>query len=376
MSFTSTRNDSKSAAVVTRRIKIEPGAEHIRAFERAREVLLDRDLLQGGAGAEFVDTSDPDKAPVFFLDGAPHREKRTSIARFFTPKAITSRYHAIIERETARLLGQLRRDGRAQLDIISFELTVAVAANIVGLTDSDMPKMARRLALMLSAGWHHRLDVFARLAAGLRKGRAMLGFYVNDITLPSARAARPAGRPPVRAPGQGRVAAGDPHRVHDLRRRRHGDDARVHRHGRLAPVRRPCAAGRLPGGRRGAPVRHPERDPPPRADRLAALPAQDRRVGQGQREVCARPAGDPRGRGRRRPVPRALDPDRAQRMKTNGAYLSFGAGAHHCPGKQVALHETRMFLDALLRVRGSASSARPTSAGRRCCSATSCATRS
>lgn len=351
--FTSTRNDSKSAAVVTQRIKIEPGAEHVRAFERAREVLLDKDLLQGGAGAEFVDTSDPDKAPVFFLDGAPHREKRTSIARFFTPKAITSRYHAIIERETARLLAQLRRDGRAQLDIISFELTVAVAANIVGLTDSDMPKMARRLALMLSAGWHHRLNVFARLAAGLRKGRAMLGFYVNDIT-PALRARRKAPQDDLlsellaRGASQRAIltecmtyaAAGMVttrefivmaawHLFDDAALRADflaGDEARqfaiLNEILRLEPIASLLYRRKTHSADKG--------DEKYALD-LRAIHEDEAAVG---------------------PCPRALDPDRAQRMKTNGAFLSFGAGAHHCPGKQVALHETRMFLDALLRVPG------------------------
>ncbi len=51
-------------------------------------------------------------------------------------------------------------------------------------------------------------------------------------------------------------------------------------------------------------------------------------------------------------MPHALDPARAQPGNANGAFLSFGAGAHHCPGKQVALHESRVFLDALLRVPG------------------------
>ena len=50
--------------------------------------------------------------------------------------------------------------------------------------------------------------------------------------------------------------------------------------------------------------------------------------------------------------PHALDPDRAERTKTNGALLSFGAGAHHCPGRHVALHEARVFLDAMLRLPG------------------------
>jgi cytochrome P450 len=50
--------------------------------------------------------------------------------------------------------------------------------------------------------------------------------------------------------------------------------------------------------------------------------------------------------------PYALDPDRAKRMKTAASYMSFGDGHHRCPGAQVALHETRVFLDELLRVPG------------------------
>jgi cytochrome P450 len=50
--------------------------------------------------------------------------------------------------------------------------------------------------------------------------------------------------------------------------------------------------------------------------------------------------------------PYQIDPDRAKRMRVIGPYLSFGDGAHRCPGAQVALHETRVFLDRLLRVPG------------------------
>jgi hypothetical protein len=32
--------------------------------------------------------------------------------------------------------------------------------------------------------------------------------------------------------------------------------------------------------------------------------------------------------------------------------MSFGDGSHRCPGSQVALHETRIFIDRLLRVPG------------------------
>ncbi|MEZ4452738.1 MAG: cytochrome P450, partial [Nannocystaceae bacterium] len=330
------------------------GARRVESFERGREVLLSKELLQAGAGAAYVDASDPDRSPVFYLDGAAHRQKRASIARFFTPKAITGRYHAIIQAETERLLAQLRRDGEARLDVISFELTVAVAANIVGLTESDVPKMARRLAIIMAAGWYHHLNLFGRVAAGLRKSLAMVRFYRRDVR-PALRARRAAPkddllshlvekkakrrtiliecmtyaaagmvttrefivmcawhlleRPELRA----EFLAGDEERQFAIL---------------LEVLRLEPIAGLLyrrtdPGGGAGEAVTY--------ALDMHAIHLDERVVG-----AC----------------PRALDPDRAARMNTQATYLSFGAGAHHCPGRQVALHETRMFLDALLRVPG------------------------
>ena len=183
------RNDSKSAALAAQRVRIEEGAELVRAYEQARRVLLDKTLLQGGAGADSFDASDIDASPVFFLDGEPHRKKRGAIAHFFTPKAIDTRYHEIIERETERLLAQLRRDGRARLDVLSFELTVAVAGNIVGLTSSDVPAMAKRLATILSGAFAYQLGFFGRVAFGLRRAAAMVGFYLRDVR-PAVRARR------------------------------------------------------------------------------------------------------------------------------------------------------------------------------------------
>jgi cytochrome P450 len=50
--------------------------------------------------------------------------------------------------------------------------------------------------------------------------------------------------------------------------------------------------------------------------------------------------------------PLSIDPDRSRRLKSNGAYMSFGDGEHFCPGWQVALVETRVFLNQLFRVPG------------------------
>jgi cytochrome P450 len=50
--------------------------------------------------------------------------------------------------------------------------------------------------------------------------------------------------------------------------------------------------------------------------------------------------------------PHMIDPDRARRVSVNSTHLSFGDGRHRCPGAQVALHETRVFLDRLFRMPG------------------------
>ena len=50
--------------------------------------------------------------------------------------------------------------------------------------------------------------------------------------------------------------------------------------------------------------------------------------------------------------PFEIDPGRANRQNQNSTFMSFGDGAHRCPGWQVALQETRVFVDALLRVPG------------------------
>jgi cytochrome P450 len=52
------------------------------------------------------------------------------------------------------------------------------------------------------------------------------------------------------------------------------------------------------------------------------------------------------------PHPERLDPDRARRLKVNGAWMSFGDGAHFCPGWQVALTQTRVLLEGIFSLPG------------------------
>lgn len=51
----------------------------------------------------------------------------------------------VMERSTAALLGELRKSGREQLDLSSFRLACDVAAEVVGLTDSNQRRLATRI---------------------------------------------------------------------------------------------------------------------------------------------------------------------------------------------------------------------------------------
>lgn len=137
------RDDRKSAALADARVRPHPGARVVGRFAFAREILRNSAMLQAGASADVP--ANMTHASVFFLDGEEHKRRRTAIARFFTPKAIANRYLAIMERQTDVLLAQLQARGSGHLDQISFQLAVAVAAEIVGLTDSDQAQMARRI---------------------------------------------------------------------------------------------------------------------------------------------------------------------------------------------------------------------------------------
>jgi len=50
--------------------------------------------------------------------------------------------------------------------------------------------------------------------------------------------------------------------------------------------------------------------------------------------------------------PHAVDPDRALAARVGSAGLAFGDGSHRCPGASIAILETAIFLDRLLRVAG------------------------
>lgn len=302
-------------------------------------------------------TSNPDEVSFFFLDGDLHRKRRAAVAGLFAPRTIVTRHHAVMHRTMDQLVARLREGRPLPLDELSFQMAVDVTAEIVGLTDSDSnANLAQRIKAVLDSsldrrpGWLGNLLFNARML--LRVGR----FYRKDM-VPAIAARRREPRDDVISfmvgenysrkamimeclsyGGAGMMttrefivmAAWHLFDKPDLRERyltggEADQSAILEEILRLEPV---------------ASMLH----------RRAAEP-QPGMMDKGE-VLCVSIREANVDEAITGPCPFELDPDRAKRMKVAGPYMSFGDGPHRCPGAQVALHETRIFLDRMFRLPG------------------------
>jgi cytochrome P450 len=357
--FEPNRDERKSARLAAERVVIERGARVIGNFSFARNVLRSSIAKQAGPGSDRFNTDQPD-LPVFLLDGEPHRRKRSALARFFTAKAVTTRYRAVMERTTEALISRMRLRGSARLDRISLQLAVVVAAEIIGLTNSGEAAMTSRIRRTLMPTspniWRWLAGLLNPLAARLHA----VNFFYRDVR-PAIKARRATRRDDIISHliDQGYsdqailiecmtyavagmvttrefivMAAWYLFERDALRERflaADEDDQIIILEEilRLEPVA--SAVYR----RATEQISDAGPDPIP-AGTLITI---DIRAANSDESVTGS-------------CPHMLDPDRAKRMKISGGYMSFGYGNHRCPGSQVALHETRVFLDRLLRIPG------------------------
>jgi len=357
--FDPNRDERKSAALVAKNAKTEPGVELIRDFGFAREILRNASVKQDGAGAEHVDFGNPETVPVFYLDGESHHKRRAAIVKFFMPKAIQSRYLAIMEGTTDKLLKDMQAKGRAKLDDISFELAVAVASEIVGLTESDLHKMSRRISIFLRSSFSHdkgfrrKLNIVNAAIYGTQ-------FFLLDV-MPAIRARRKQRREDLISQtldkGYGKkqimiecmtyATAGM------VTTREFIVMAAWHLFDR--PELRAQFVAADEDGQLAILMEILRLEP------IAAMIYRrtDEDIDTSLRgKVCARSkfAIDLRSVNSDEavvgPNPFVLDAERAKKLNQNGTFMSFGDGSHRCPGWQVALKESRVFLDRLLRVPG------------------------
>lgn len=340
-------DDRKSAHVATRGGVVR-NAEPVTDFTAARAILRNGEARQAGFLADLAMKFSRMKQPVLFLTGEEHRRQRKATARFFAPKVVTGRYRDLIRSETARLIAQLRRQGSADLDALSLDLAVTVAAEIVGLTESDGIAMARRLEFITGGEGTSRSPIMKVLQLFRRQWHVR--YFPRDDVRPAIAVRRDNPRDDV---------------ISHLIAEGYNDQE----------ILTECvtygAAGMITTREFITMAGWHMMERPELRDRFIAAD-EDARIALLEEILRVEPvvgtlyrrmpgaaralAIDVRAANTDESVtgtcPHRVDPDRAIPAKFGSAVMSFGDGEHRCPGAQVAMHETAIFLEALFAVPG------------------------
>ena len=173
---------------------------HVRDAALVREVLRVRDgSTQAGFSAESMHGTRM-RQPILFADGEEHRQQRSTIARFFAPKVVSRRYKELMETRADALVAGAGH--KIRVDAMALEYSVAVAAEVIGLTHSSTKGLSRRLERLFNQPeYDHTVEGggrgwLAQLRARLMGGAPLLPFYLFDV-LPAIRAHRRAPREDV-----------------------------------------------------------------------------------------------------------------------------------------------------------------------------------
>lgn len=173
------------------------GTWHVHSFAAARKLLRGDQTRQAGFRAELVDRlSAKGKTPILFLEGAPHHEQRRLTAPFFTPRAVESRYQALMARLADAIIGDFAAAGRGELSAMAMEMAVGVAAEVVGLTDSRRSGLDRRINAFFADGLGKEGGRLRRAWQALVAQARLLRFYWLDVR-PSIASRRRAPREDV-----------------------------------------------------------------------------------------------------------------------------------------------------------------------------------
>ncbi|MFD7658878.1 cytochrome P450 [Actinosynnema sp. NPDC059797] len=340
------------------------GVWRITGYAAGRAFLRATGTRQAGLGVETVERMPARvRRPVLYRDGPEHREHRRQTARFFTPRRVDETYRAIAERVADDQVRRLRAAGEVDLADLAFRLAIDVTSAVIGLTESRPGIQAR-----LERFFPERFGTpgFTSLRGLYWVGRQVhnwSAFYFADVR-PAVRARRTRRRDDLishlldEGCHSGEVlgecltfaAAGmvttrefvvlsawhlftdDTLRARYLAADEPGRFAVLHELLRLEPV-----IGHL-RRRTTEPVEVPGPDGP------LTVPA-----GALVRVDVDTANLDPDAVG---PEPLAVRPGRPLAEGTAATGLTFGDGAHRCPGSHIAVLETDVFLTRLFALEG------------------------
>lgn len=158
-----------------------------------RQVLREKDgTTQAGFTSESVNMARL-RQPILFADGEEHRQQRSRIARFFAPAVVSRRYRELMKERAEELLAAAGKN--FMLDDLALQYSVAVAAEVIGLTNSSTAGLARRLERLFNQpGYDHSVAGggrawWLRIVAPVAGALPLIPFYIRDVA-PAVRARR------------------------------------------------------------------------------------------------------------------------------------------------------------------------------------------
>ena len=141
------RRSRRAGEAETPRVEHTGSVWRIRGLAAARQVLQARHATtQAGFTAEAIPQGFFRHHPILVSDGPLHDEQRKKVARFFAPAVVARRHLPDIESRAAAFAdGAARAGGTCLLDELALRFTVEVTRGIVGIDNSSLDGMCRRL---------------------------------------------------------------------------------------------------------------------------------------------------------------------------------------------------------------------------------------
>jgi cytochrome P450 len=163
---------------------------HVRGFAEARAVMRSDATRQAGFGAEMIEKLPTYmNPPILYLEGEPHHEQRRQTARFFTPRTTERSYREFMEQYAETVIAELEEKGQADLGDLSMKMAVQVASQVVGLTDSRLPGMEKRIDIFLQQEMGDFAWNWGQIAQFLRNQWNLTLFFFLDVQ-PAIKARR------------------------------------------------------------------------------------------------------------------------------------------------------------------------------------------
>ncbi len=172
------------------------GIWHVYRYAEAKAILLSEHTQQAGFKAELIwQMPTYMNKPILFQDGEEHREQRLQTAKYFTPTTAQQKYLPVMERCADQIVAQFKRQGRANLNQLTTQMAITIAAEVIGLTNSP----SEHITYHLNAILHNKLDFGlgpSQVWSYLQVQWHLLHFFLLDV-LPAIRARRKAPRDDV-----------------------------------------------------------------------------------------------------------------------------------------------------------------------------------